>query len=285
MAMFNLTIDRKPGIIIISPCNHMTYVWLAGADTGSSALDGNGDPRMEYREVRRDRLYVDVLGQIQDFIVRQQLRPGDKLPPERQLINEFGVSRTVVREAIRALEERGLVEVKHGSGVYVAEPSIDSVTESLALHLRVSESSLMPLLEVREILEVEIAGLAAERATEEDQEQMERTLRREAGLLDSQDEYVEEDLRFHGLLTEATHNEVLHILMRPLAELLRDSRRVTIEPPGSTELSFKGHKEIFEAVKNRDKEQAREAMRKHLRMVRKVLERSGCADDDRVDGT
>lgn len=261
----------------------MTCVWLAGADTGSSALDGNGEPRMEYHEVKRDRLYVDILDQIQDFIVRQQLKPGDKLPPERQLINEFGVSRTVVREAIRALEERGLVEVKHGSGVYVAEPSMDSVTDSLALHLRVSGSSLMPLLEVREILEVEIAGLAAERATDEDLEQMEKTLRRGTELLDSPGEYVEEDLRFHELLTKATHNEVLPILLNPLAELLWKSRRVTIEPPGSTELASKGHRKIFEAVKNKDKKRAREAMREHLRMVRRLLGMSGCTDDGKIE--
>ncbi len=240
---------------------------------------------MEYHEVRRDRLYVDVLAQIQDLIVRQQLRPGDKLPPERELINEFGVSRTVIREAIRALEERGLVEVKHGSGVYIVEPSMDSVTESLTLHLRMTESSLMALLEVREILEVEIAGLAAERATDEEREEIEKALRREAEVLDSPGEYVEEDLRFHDLLTRGAHNEVLPILLNPLAELLRESRRVTSEPPGSTELSFEGHREIFEAVKNGDKEQAQEAMREHFRMVREVLERSGYAGNDKIPAT
>jgi len=240
---------------------------------------------MEYRETKRARLHEQVAMQIQELIEQHQLRPGDKLPPERELTKGFDVSRTVVREAFRSLEERGLVEVRHGSGVYVAEPSIDSVTDSLALHLRITESSLLALLEVREILEVEIAGLAAERATEQDRKQMEMSLRREAEVLDSHDEYVESDLRFHELLTGATHNEVLPILLKPLAELLRESRRVTSEPPGSAELSFKGHKEIYEAVTRRDKEQAQLAMREHCRMVREVLGRTGwtgAGDDDKV---
>jgi len=234
---------------------------------------------MKYRAAKRGRLHEEVVSQIQELIEEHQLRPGDKLPPERELTEGFDVSRTVVREAIRSLEERGLVEVRHGSGVYVAEPSIDSVTDSLALHLRVSESSLMALLEVREILEVEIAGLAAERATEEDCDELERTLVHEGQSLHSPDQYVEADLRFHEVLTRATHNEVLPILVNPLAELLRESRRVTIEPPGSSELSLMGHREIFEAVKCKDRHQARAAMRRHLLMVRKVLGAVDQADD------
>jgi GntR family transcriptional repressor for pyruvate dehydrogenase complex len=226
---------------------------------------------VEYRAAKRGRLYEEVVSQIQERIEQHELRAGDKLPPTHELAKEFGVSRTVVRESIRGLEERGLVEVRHGSGVYIAEPSIDSVTESLALHLRVSESPLLSLLEVREILEVEIAGLAAERATEEDRRSLEATLREEAELLDSHDEYVEADLRFHELLTRATHNEVLPILINPLAALLRESRRVTIEPPESSQRSWEGHTKIFEAIKDSDREQAREAMRHHLRMVREVL--------------
>jgi GntR family transcriptional repressor for pyruvate dehydrogenase complex len=239
---------------------------------------------VRYRAAKRGRLHEDLVSQVQGLIEQDRLRPGDKLPPEHELARQFDVSRTVVREAVRALEEKGLVEVKHGSGVYITEPSIDSVTSSLALQLRVSESSVMPLLEVREILEVEIAGLAAERATKQDQEQMERALRLEAELLDSHDEYVEADLRFHELLTKATHNEVLPILLSPLAELLRESRRVTSEPPGSAELSLQGHREILEAVNNRDKEEAREAMRQHFRMVRRVLGTFGYPGDDKSVG-
>jgi GntR family transcriptional repressor for pyruvate dehydrogenase complex len=230
--------------------------------------------QVRYRAAKRGRLHEEVVSQIQGLIEEHQLRPGDKLPPERELTKGFDVSRTVVREAVRSLEERGLVEVRHGSGVYVCQPSIDSVTESLALHLRVSESSLIPLLEVREILEVEIAGLAAQRATEDDRRQMEKSLRREAELLDSHDEYVEADLEFHELLTRATHNEVLPILINPLAELLRGSRRVTIEPAGSAQLSSEGHRSIYDAVKDGDKEGAREAMRQHLRMVKDAVRRA-----------
>jgi GntR family transcriptional repressor for pyruvate dehydrogenase complex len=228
---------------------------------------------VRYRAAKRGRLHEEVVSQIQELIEEHQLRPGDKLPPERELTKGFDVSRTVVREAVRSLEERGLVDVRHGSGIYVSEPSIDNVTESLALHLRVSESSLWPLLEVREILEVGIAGLAAERATEEDVEQLKRTLHHETKVLHSPHDYVEADLEFHELLTRATHNEVLPILIHPLAEMLRESRRLTIEPAGSAQLSLAGHRSIYDAVKDGDQECAREAMRQHLRMVRDTIRR------------
>jgi GntR family transcriptional repressor for pyruvate dehydrogenase complex len=240
---------------------------------------------VRYHAAKRGRLHEDLVSQIEELIEQDQLRPGDKLPSENDLAGQFDVSRTVVREAVRALEEKGLVEVKHGSGVYVTEPSIDNVTSTLALQLRVSERSVMPLLEVREILEVEIAGLAAERATKQEREDMEKALRLEAELVNSHDEYVEADLRFHELLSKAAHNEVLPILLGPLAELLRKSRRVTSEPPGSAELSFRGHKEILEAVKDRDKERAREAMRQHFRMVRKVLRTFGYPGQDKSPRT
>jgi len=236
-----------------------------------------------YQEVKRGRLYEEIVNQIQDLIVQEQLQPGDKLPPERQLIEQFGVSRTVVREAIRALEEKGLVEVKHGSGVYVSQLSPDSVSGPLALFLRVSRGSLIALLEVREILEVEIAGLAAERATEEDKKEMERALLYEAEILDTSDQRFETDLRFHELIAKATHNEVLPILLNPLAELLRENRRVIGELPEMIELSLRDHQAILEALKNKDKEQAREAMRRHLQAVKKALVRLGYADDDKVD--
>jgi len=235
---------------------------------------------MMYQEVKRGRLYEEIVNQIQDLIVQERLQPGNKLPPERQLIEQFGVSRTVVREAIRALEEKGLVEVKHGIGVYVSQLSSDSVSESIALLFQVRKSSLMALHEVREILEVEIAGLAAERATAEDKEEMEEVLRYAAKVLDSTEESLEADLRFHGLLAKATYNEVLPILLNPLAELLRESRRVGMEPPGSAEAPLQGHWEIFKAVKNKDKEQAREAMRRHLQLVRKTLMRLSHSNGD-----
>ncbi len=225
---------------------------------------------MVYKEVKRGRLYEEIVSQVQDLIVQEQLQVGDKLPPERQLIEQFGVSRTVLREAFRALEEKGLIEVKHGSGAYIAQPSPNSVSESIALHLRMRGSSLMALLEVREILEVEIVALAAERATEEDIEGIEKALRHEAQVLGSPDDYVEADLRFHELLAMAAHNEVLPILVNPLGELLRESRRIT--GTWRTGPSLQSHKEIFQAVKNKDKEQAREKMHQHLQNVKKDME-------------
>jgi GntR family transcriptional repressor for pyruvate dehydrogenase complex len=232
---------------------------------------------MVYREVKQGRLYQGIVSQIQELVISGQLQPGDKLPTEQQLAEQFGVSRTVVREAIKALAEKELVQVKHGKGVYVDTPSAEALQESMLLFFSASDQSLLALLEAREILEVEIARLAAERATDADKELLRESLRREAKILHQPRAYVEQDLRFHELLAQATHNEVLSILLNALGELLRESRRVTIEAPGVAQLSWQGHRRIFEAVRDSDEAGAREAMRQHLTMVRDSLPSLGHA--------
>ncbi len=233
---------------------------------------------MHYREVKQSRrLYQEVAGQIQELIISGHLEPGDKLPTEQQLTEQFGVSRTVVREAVKALAEKELLRVKHGKGVYVATPSTETLQESMFLLFRASKEPLLSLLEAREILEVEIAGLAAERSTGEDRVRLKEALRKEATILHEPGAYVEQDLRFHELLARATHNEVLSILLSAIGELLRESRRVTIEAPGVSRLSWEGHQDIYEAVRDSDREAAREAMRRHLTMVRDTLPNLGYA--------
>ncbi len=235
---------------------------------------------MVYQEVGRARLrlYEEIVNQIQDLIINEDLRLGDKLPPESELIGKFGVSKSVVREAIRALEERGLVTVKHGRGVYVSQPSSASVSESLSRLLRASKGSLLALHEVREMLEIGIAGLAAERATEAEIELMEDALQREAQIIDSPDDLVELDLQFHELLARATHNDVVPILLNPLTDLLRDSRHAIMEsketavgPVLSGTIRLLDHRQILAAVESRHTGQAREAMDRHLQKVRAFL--------------
>lgn len=235
---------------------------------------------MRYREIKQSRrLYQQIVSQIQELIVSGELEPGDKLPTEQQLTEQFGVSRTVVREAVKALAEKELLRVKHGKGVYVVAPSEETLQESMLLLFRASKRPLHALLEAREILEVEIAGLAAARATHEDKQSLREALRHEATLLDRPGEYVEQDLKFHELLAQATQNEVLSILLNALGELLRESRRVTIEAPGVARLSWQGHQRIYEAVRDSDKEAAREAMRRHLTMVRDTLPSLGFTNE------
>jgi len=230
---------------------------------------------ISYEQVQSSRLFERVAAQIQQHIIDGELRPGDKLSPEHILAQEFGVSRTVVREAIQSLRTKGLVTVIHGSGAFVNEPTMDTISEALSTIFRFKGASVYDLHEVREILEVEIAALAAERASEEDKTELLNLLKLMEEVRESPREYVELDLLFHGILARATGNEVFLLLLEPLIDLLRRSRVEGIQIPGGVERSFRGHKAIYECVRRGDSEGVRTAMREHLRDVRERLAAAG----------
>lgn len=221
-----------------------------------------------YVPVQSSRLYEEVAAQIRERIVHGDLQPGDRLPPEIELAQEFGVSRPVIREAIHYLQAHGLVMVRHGSGVYVCQPSIEGFVESFSTLLQLAEASVLSVHEVREILEVEIAGLAAERATAEDVEALRQVIIEMDQARNSPAKYMEIDLTFHRLLAQATHNEVLGLLAQLVGELLRQSRIRLMMSPSRIEKSSAGHREIFQAVQAGDREGSRKAMRSHLAIVR-----------------
>src|SRR5919112_626300 len=159
------------------------------------------------------------------MVVSGGLEPGERLPPERELCERLGVSRTVVREALNLLEARGLISIEHGRGAVVSGGTTDAVRDALEVVLRVRPKVLWELLEMRAILEVGISGLAAERATEEDTDAMRVQLERMAALIDVPEGYVDADVEFHALLARAARNGVLLTMLEPIVDLLRASRR------------------------------------------------------------
>lgn len=216
--------------------------------------------RSIYRTVKQKRLSSEVANQITDLILQNHLQLGDKLPPERQLAEELGVSRTVLREAMKALEERGLVEVKQGSGTFVCSPSFEMVSDSLSLLLQADMARYLELMEVRRILDVEIAGRLAEEATEKDIDRLDDKIARMWQVLDSPEEFVEEDVAFHMEFYEAMKNELLLTIMQPVTELLMEAMGMTFEAPGSAESSLRRHEKLVERIRARDAEGARSAM-------------------------
>ena len=146
---------------------------------------------------KRKKLYEEVVDQIIDLVRKKRLLPGDKLPPERELADELGVSRTVFREAIKALEEKELVEVRHGSGTYIRNPSVDSIAKSFSIIVWTEPSRYFQLMDMREYLDVEIAGRLAHSATEEDIDRMAKAIENMWQLLDSPKEFTKQDVAFH----------------------------------------------------------------------------------------
>jgi len=225
------------------------------------------DSRLDF-SLQRDRLYEQVANQIEKLIIDELFRPGDKLPGERDLAERLGVSRTVIREATRVLSVCGLVDVKPGSGTYIQKLSPGNAAAPIGLFLKLQHAanSFQNLCEVRFTLEVDIAGLAAERATDEDIVAMEAATEEMAGHIADAEQFVQYDLDFHSALATATDNDLYSVLLTPITDLLLDFRLTAYhyDVQGSIEGGLTHHRCILERVKARDAEGARRAMREHL---------------------
>ena len=206
------------------------------------------------------------------MVISGGLGPGERLPPERELCSRLGVSRTVVREALNLLEARGLISIEHGRGAVVSGGGPRAVRDTLGLLLRVQPKTLWELLEMRGILEVEVAGLAAERAGPEDVEAMRLQLDRMRDSIEVPEGYVDADVEFHALLARGARNEVLLTMLKPVVDLLRASRRVSAALPGRALRALVEHEGILGRVEAGDAAGAREEMRLHLAKTAEDIE-------------
>ncbi len=225
---------------------------------------------------REQRLYERVVDKVLELISSGAWKPGFRLPPERELSEAFGVSRTVVREAVKALEARGVLESTTGSGVSVRLADFNMVSQSLKTYMQLSNlvDFEIRLNEVRQVLEVEMVALAASRITPEQNKQLSQICQQmRAGSKLSAKEMAELDFRLHVTLAEATQNELFKVLLAPLINQLRDQIILTWEDfPRPVNVVLDQHEAIVTAVQNGDAESARQAMAKHLAFSRKVLE-------------
>ncbi len=199
------------------------------------------------------------------------LSAGDQLPAERELANQFGVSRTAVREAVKALREKGLVEIRPGKGTYIADYALSAsgmVRDSLAFMVRADDpTGSDELQQIRYLLEPGIASLAAEKATPEDLQILEELVEKMDSNLNNQEAFVQADLDFHLALAKATQNSLILVLIRPVIGLLRDQRMKIFETAGGPERGQFHHKRILETVSQGDRIAARLAMETHLQQV------------------
>jgi GntR family transcriptional repressor for pyruvate dehydrogenase complex len=231
--------------------------------------------RMQFNRLEPYSYSERIARQIQDLVTSEQLVPGDKLPAQRELAEAFGVSRTAVREALKLLQERGLVEVRTGRGTYVTSPDLATVTSSISLASQMHHVKLGDLLEARRCMEGFIAGLAAERATPADIARLEALVEAMDALSRGSDEFVEADREFHAAMAAATQNPLLVILSKPLVDLIQRVRRVGIGVSGSPERAQVYHKRILVSIKSRDVTRARELALEHLDQFRGDLELAG----------
>jgi GntR family transcriptional repressor for pyruvate dehydrogenase complex len=222
-----------------------------------------------YTVIQTSRLYEQIVQQIEDSIMKGTLKPGDQLPAERELAQQFGVSRTAVREAVKALREKGLVEAFTGRGTFITDGTAQSIRQSLDRMIKIGQpEGSLQLAEVRAILEPEIAALAATRI----EDAQIATLREAYAVMDTKQEdpdaFIEADLDFHLLLAEAAANPIILSLIDSIVGVLREQRMRIFNVEGGPQRGQHHHKKILDAIEKRDSAKARDAMRAHLEQVR-----------------
>lgn len=222
-----------------------------------------------YKAVQPSRLYEQIVRQIEEAVIQGTLKEGDQLPAERELAQQFGVSRTAVREAIKTLHEKGLVEALAGRGTFVTDGKSNSMRQSLDRIVKSGqENGIASLIEFREILEPEIAALAATRAGGQDIAAMQEAVRIMDGAQQDAEVFIEADLDFHLALAEAAANPLVLSLIDSIVGLLREQRLSMFHSADSPARGQLHHRRILDTIMRRDPEAAREAMIAHLRQVR-----------------
>jgi GntR family transcriptional repressor for pyruvate dehydrogenase complex len=224
-----------------------------------------------YGVFAREQLPERIAARLVSLIAERHLRPGDKLPSERDLAATMQVSRPSLREALRALAMLHVVEIRQGSGTYVKSLQPEVLVEHFDFVFALDDATFAELLETRKMLEPSLAAAAAMHATEEDFERLRAWKTRSAESADDQEAFLEADLELHEIITSAAHNQILARFMASLTRLGTASRRRTGALPGVRTHSLQDQQAIVDALLRRDSEAAATMMRQHLENIQSSL--------------
>jgi GntR family transcriptional repressor for pyruvate dehydrogenase complex len=226
--------------------------------------------KSDFEVVRRNKVYEEVAKQIERLILKK-LKPGDKLPSERELAEILQVSRSSIRDAIRSLELVGLVEPRQGAGTIVRERSAESSVNPFTDTLKRRQELVTELLDFRKMLEPPLAARAATHASAEDISEMEEILQRQEEKQDQGNVAIAEDAEFHYSIALASGNSVVLKVIDTLMDLLRETRENSLQVLGRSQKSLAGHRRILAAIKRHDAEAAKAAMRRHIEDVEEIV--------------
>jgi GntR family transcriptional repressor for pyruvate dehydrogenase complex len=225
---------------------------------------------MAFKRVDTTRLAEQVTAQLKESILRGRYAPGERMPSEHELVKAFGVSRVIVREAVRDLERSGLVSIKRGpkGGAFVKEVSHDAATSVVRDILSMGKARVGHIMEVRLHVEPIVAGLAAERATKEDIAALEQYLLEPPRM--GSDAYVAWNVRFHRLVARAAHNPMYEVLINMLMDFT-EQLILSIKPKERVVHDTVSHPAILEMIKKKDAEGATRRFREHLQEILPLL--------------
>lgn len=222
-------------------------------------------------KLSQQKLHEIVAEHLTEMILSGHLRSGELLPTERELVERLNVSRGVIREATKLLEAKGLVQVRPGRGVTVIDPSTEHLAKSIGIFLRRSESGLGNLVELRQCIEVEAAGLAAIHASEDQIRNLRTLLTRTDQHLGNHDIFIDGDMEFHSRITVATGNPLFVSVLDALSEALKESRQLSIQIKDGPDRAQSMHWAIYDAISQHDKTAAENRMQAHIQQTRKDL--------------
>jgi GntR family transcriptional repressor for pyruvate dehydrogenase complex len=228
--------------------------------------------RLAFPRFKRGTLTEQAMESLLGLLHQGKLKPGDRLPSQRELSSMMGLSATVVREAMHGLAGMKVINIMHGRGAYVSQVSAKDLIRPEALLFVMQRETLLQAIEVRGILEVEGIALATERATPSDLLEMEKSLQRIERAIASGNDPLMHSPSFHLALAEATHNPVLAEIIKPFIGLMaRGAKVISNHVAEAVQRELESHKELYEAIRSRDPEKARASMRAHLEEAKKLV--------------
>src|SRR3990172_7504361 len=220
-----------------------------------------------FESVKRAKVSDEVAKQIKALISEGKLKPGDRLPPERELIKQFGISRPSLREALKSLGTMGFLEVKQAKRTYVKSVASERMLDPLSLLIQTDTQKIHDLIEVRKAMEAWGAYYAAQRASEEDIERLEKILKEMKQAIEKGQPWEKEDADFHLAVAQATHNIIQIHLMSTIYDLLKETVAKIFTNHVKTKKLYQQHYRIFCAIKKHSPEKARESAIEHLDYV------------------
>jgi GntR family transcriptional repressor for pyruvate dehydrogenase complex len=241
---------------------------------------------LELRPIKTRKIYEEVIAQIKDLMLKGKIKPGDKLPIEKDLAESMQVSKASVREALRALEMMGIIEIRLGEGTYIRDIWEQPVIQSLALALTFEQQSFTEIYEIRKIIETACAELAATRHTQEDIKKMNECLVIMGQEMVNNHLGDKADTLFHYVVAEASKNGVLLRLMNTVSgsifQTVKTARATLYRDKETAQKLLEQHGEIFEAIKIGDAPTAQSKMHYHLNFAENQFYRLLAQENDKV---
>jgi GntR family transcriptional regulator, transcriptional repressor for pyruvate dehydrogenase complex len=223
----------------------------------------------KFEPIQKSSIVVDLTKSLLEYIFSGSIKPGEKLPTERQLQEALGVGRSAIREAIKVLSVLGVLEIKHGNGTYLKKTDSSLLIESIEWGMLLGEKRVRDIIEARQEIEISVVKLAAQRCTEEELKELWEILERLK--VSTIEDFVEIDIAFHLKLADMAKNTVFKGILTSIQSLLRTWIKYVIEEAGETRFSYNDHLKIYKAVENKDPKAAVLAMEEHMHDATKRL--------------